>query len=254
MRFWRELTKGLVRENPIFVIVLGLCPTLAVTTSVSNAVGMGAAVIFVLACSNAIISSCRRFFAAQIRIPCYIIVVSTFVTIVHKVMQAWAPDLNEAMGIFIPLIVVNCIILGRAEAFAGRNPVLPSLADGLGMGLGFTLSLLWVSLWREVFGAWRLAGLPVSMKGFDPAVVLIMAPGAFLVLGLSLGFFAMLTGRGKRRAARSAAAAALAEEPLWGPELVEKFRREKAAREEAEGRAQEPGPAAPGAPGAPSGA
>lgn len=248
MSFWRELTKGIARQNPIFVIVLGLCPTLAVTTSVSNAVGMGLAVIFVLTCSNVIVSAFRRFFAARIRIPCYIIVVSTFVTIVHKVMQAWAPDLNEAMGIFIPLIVVNCIILGRAEAFAGRNPVAPSLADGLGMGVGFTLSLIWIALWREVLGGWQLAGLPLSSGGFNPAVILIMAPGAFLVLGLSLGFFAMLGGRGKRRAAREAAAFALAEEPPYGPELVAVFKKARAEKEAARGGGAQgsgPDPAAP---------
>jgi electron transport complex protein RnfE len=224
----------------VFALVLGMCPALAVTTSLSNALGMGAAVVFVLTCSNVIIAAFRRLFPPDIRIPCYIIVVSTFVTIVQKVMQAYTPDLDESLGIFIPLIVVNCIILGRAEAFAGRNPVLASAADGLGMGLGYSLGLIWVSFFREAFGAWRLFGSPITSKGFDPAVVLTMAPGAFLVLGLSIGFFFMLGARGRAARIRRAAELALAEEPAFGPGLVEQFKREAAASAGAE-----PGTAGP---------
>ena len=238
MKLFREFAKGLGRENPIFGLVLGMCPALAVTTSLTNALGMGAAVVFVLTCSNIIISALRRLFPSDIRIPCYIIVVSTFVTIVQKVMQAYLPDLDEALGIFIPLIVVNCIILGRAEAFAGKSPVLESAADGVGMGIGYSMGLVWVSFFREIFGAWRLLDVPISSKGFDPAVILTMAPGAFLVLGLSIGFFFMLRLRRKAHAARTAAAAALAEEPIFGPALVEQFKKDQPAAEGA-GAAQE---------------
>ena len=231
MKLWREFQKGIVRENPIFGLVLGMCPALAVTNSITNAVGMGAAVIFVLSCSNIIIAAFRKFFPSDIRIPCYIIVVSTFVTIVQKVMQAYTPDLDEALGIFIPLIVVNCIILGRAEAFSGKNPVAASAADGLGMGIGYSLGLVWVSFFREVFGHWSLLSFPITAGGFDPAVILVMAPGAFLVLGLSIGFFTWLGLRRKQLAAAEAARCALAEEPAFGPELVAQSKQEKAAAE-----------------------
>ena len=243
MKLWSEFRKGILKENPIFVLVLGMCPSLAVTGSLANAVGMGAAVIFVLTCSNVIISAFRKLFPPEIRIPCYIIVVSTFVTVVQKVMQAYTPDLDESLGIFIPLIVVNCIILGRAEAFAGKNPVLASAADGLGMGLGFTLGLAWVALFREVLGNWSVFGKPITAGGFDPAVILVMAPGAFLVLGLSIGFFAWLQLRGRERAAVAATRFALAEEPAFGPPLVEQFKRERAEKEKAAGE-QPSGPAA----------
>jgi electron transport complex protein RnfE len=239
VKLLREFTKGIAKENPIFVLVLGLCPTLAVTTGIKNAVGMGAAVIFVLTCSNVIIAVFRKLFPDKIRIPCFIIVISTFVTIVQKVMQAYFPDLDEALGIFIPLIVVNCVILGRAEAFASKNGLLPSIFDGLGIGLGFTLGLIWVALFREVTGAWQLWGLPITMGGMDHAAkVLIMAPGAFLVLGLSLGFFRMLGARNAASAHAGRAAAALAEEPIFGPVLVKQFK-EKAAAAEARKKEKE---------------
>jgi electron transport complex protein RnfE len=233
------VTKGLIKENPIFVLVLGLCPTLAVTTSVKNAVGMGAAVIFVLTCSNVIIAAFRKLFPAKIRIPCFIIVISTFVTIVQKVMQAYFPDLDEALGIFIPLIVVNCVILGRAEAFASKSGLAPSLFDGLGIGLGFTLGLIWVSFFREVLGAWDLWGLPITMEGFNPAAVLIMAPGAFLVLGLSLGFFRMLGARRTAEGNVARAGAAIGEEPIFGPALVKQFKEKAAAAEARKKKAEE---------------
>ncbi len=190
-----ELTKGIVRENPVLVLLLGLCPTLAITTGVTNAIGMGLAATFVLVGSNVIISLFSRFFPRSIRIPCYIVVIATFVTMVKMVLAGYIPALNEALGIFIPLIVVNCIILARAEAFASKKGLVDSLLDALGMGAGFTLALLVISVIREVLGSWQLGGLPISDGGFDPAKVLVMAPGAFMVLGLVLALMAGLALR-----------------------------------------------------------
>jgi len=185
-RLWYEFSKGIFKENPIFFIVLGLCPALAVSISVNNAVGMGLAATFVLVCSNAIISAMRNFIPDKIRIPCFIVVIAAFVTIVEMVMKAYAPALDRALGVYVPLIVVNCIILGRAEAFASKNPVLFSFADGLGMGLGFTFALLIISTIRETLGSGKFAGLSIS-NTFEPALVLSLAPGALLILGLIIG-------------------------------------------------------------------
>ncbi|MFH0876908.1 MAG: electron transport complex subunit E [Candidatus Omnitrophota bacterium] len=185
-RLWHEFTKGIWRENPIFFIVLGLCPALAVSTSVNNAIGMGMAATFVLICSNMIIAAMRNHVPDKIRIPCFIVVIASFVTIVEMVLKAYAPALDRSLGIFVPLIVVNCIIMGRAEAFASKNPVLPSLMDGLGMGIGFTLALLIISLIRETLGSGKLAGYNIS-NTFEPALVLSLAPGALLILGLLIG-------------------------------------------------------------------
>lgn len=185
-RFLQELWKGVFRENPIFFIVLGLCPTLAVSTSLNNAVGMGLAATFVLVCSNVFIAAIRNFIPDKIRIPCYIVVIASFVVIVEMVMKGYAPALNRALGVYVPLIVVNCIILGRAEAFASKNTVLMSLADGVGMGLGFTLALLIISAIREAFGSGKLAGYTI-IPGFEPVLVLALAPGALLILGLIMG-------------------------------------------------------------------
>ena len=185
-KLWNEFIKGIFKENPIFFIVLGLCPTLAVSTSVNNAIGMGMAATFVLVCSNAIISAIRNFVPDKIRIPCYVVVIAAFVSIVEMVMKAYTPSLDKALGVYVPLIVVNCIILGRAEAFASKNPVLASLMDGLGMGLGFTLALLIISVIRETLGSGKLAGLSIS-NSFEPALVLSLAPGALLILGLLMG-------------------------------------------------------------------
>lgn len=182
----REFTKGLIRENPIFFIVLGICPTLAVSTSLANALGMGCAATFVLFFSNSIISLIRSFIPDKIRIPCFIVVIAAFVTIVELAMKAYFPALDKALGIFIPLIVVNCIILGRAEAFASRNSLLLSMADGLGMGMGFTLALMVIAGMREFFGNGTLFGLTV-IRGFEPAATFALAPGALLVLGLLIG-------------------------------------------------------------------
>jgi len=190
---FREFTKGIFKENPVLVLLLGLCPFLAVSVSVKNAIGMGAAATFVLLCSNSIISLFGRFFPSKIRIPCYIVVIATFVTIVEMVMGAYLPALNASLGIFIPLIVVNCIILGRAEAFASKNKLLPSIMDGLGMGAGFTVSLLLISFLREVIGSGKIWDTTIvsfySASGpVEPLAVAIMAPGAFIIIALIIAF------------------------------------------------------------------
>ncbi len=194
--------KGLWRENPVLVLLLGLCPTLAVTTSLTNAVGMAAAASFVLVGANLIISIFGRFFPAQIRIPCFIIVIASFVTAVELLMKAFQPELDKALGIFIPLIVVNCIILGRAEAFASKNKPLPSVLDGIGMGLGFGVALVIIAGLRELFGAGSLFGIPVTrFFSSDPDAVikpvgaLVLAPGAFIILGLVLALKQALSNR-----------------------------------------------------------
>jgi Na+-translocating ferredoxin:NAD+ oxidoreductase subunit E len=205
MRFWTELIKGLWRENPIFRLVLGMCPTLAVTTSLENALGMGVAATFVLICSNVVISVLRTLIPAKVRIPCFIVVIATFVTIVDLLMNAYAHELHKSLGLFIPLIVVNCIILGRAEAFASRHPVLLSIADGIGMGIGFTLGLAALGICREVLGAGTITvwgGLGWSVGGFEPIILAILAPGGFLALGCLLGLMNHIQAR--RAASRGA--------------------------------------------------
>jgi Na+-translocating ferredoxin:NAD+ oxidoreductase subunit E len=184
-----ELTKGLYKENPIFRQVLGLCPTLATSGSVLSGLGMGIAATFVLICSNVIISLIRKSVPAKIRIPIYIVVIATFVTIVDLSMAGFLPALHKTLGIFVPLIVVNCIILGRAEAFAGRNNVGRSFLDGLGMGLGFTLALFLVGTVREILGNGSFMGMPVLGNSFQPVLLMILPPGAFLSIGFFLGFF-----------------------------------------------------------------
>ena len=183
MNFIKELTRGLIKENPIFVLVLGMCPTLAVTTSVINALGMGLAATFVLVCSNAIISLIKDITPSKIRIPVYVVVIAAFVSVVDMVMAAYVPALHRSLGLFIPLIVVNCIILGRAEAFASKNNVIMSIADGIGMGLGFTLSLSLVGTIREIIGTGTWFGMRVTPLTYDPALIAILAPGAFITLG-----------------------------------------------------------------------
>ena len=193
-------TRGLWRENPIFRLVLGMCPTLAVTTSVANGVGMGLAATFVLVCSNLMIAMLRGFIPRRVRIPAYIVIIASFVTIVDLMMHAYLPALHRSLGIFIPLIVVNCIILGRAEAFASRNGVLASLADGLGMGMGFTLALVALGSVRELLGNGSLLGLSLFGAEFQPALVMILPPGAFVTLGLLL---ALMNRLEERRALRA---------------------------------------------------
>jgi len=183
----QEFTKGLWKEIPPFRLVLGLCPVLAVTKSAETGLGMGAAATFVLVLSNVIVSMLRNVIPNKVRIACYIVVIATFVVVTELVMQAYTYPLYQALGIFIPLIVVICIILGRAEAFAGKNPVLLSAADGLGIGLGFALSLTFLGGVRELFGNGTLFGSQVMAESFEPFTFMVAAPGAFVCLGLMLG-------------------------------------------------------------------
>jgi electron transport complex protein RnfE len=181
---WKTFYKGIIKENPVLVLLLGLCPTLAVTTSSFNGLGMGVAATFVLICSNMAISLLKNFIPDKIRIPCFIVIIASFVTVVDLILAGYLPDLHKTLGIFIPLIVVNCIILGRAEAFASKNSVIPSFFDGLGIGLGFTLALLLLGTIRELLGTGTIFGLDLFSK--TPALIMIMPPGAFVALGLIL--------------------------------------------------------------------
>ena len=191
----QEFSKGIVQENPVFRLILGMCPTLAVTVSTINALGMGVSVIAVLLCSNIVVSAIRNVVPAKVRIPAYIMVIATFVTLVEMVLNAFAPDLFEALGIFIPLIVVNCIILGRAEAFARKNSIGRSVIDALGIGLGYMLSLTLLGAIRELFGAGTILGYQLLGTAFEPMGVLAVAPGAFITLGVLLGLFNYLFKR-----------------------------------------------------------
>jgi len=185
----REFTKGLFEKNPIFVLMVGLCPTLATSGSVESAFWMGIAATVVLVCSNTIISLIRDFIPKGVRIPCYIVVIASFVTMVELLMKAYlSTELNRTLGIFIPLIVVNCIILYRAEDFASKNGVLASILDGLGMGAGFLLALLLLGVIRETIGAGKFLGYNLC-PGYQPMLILILSPGAFLLIGLLMGFF-----------------------------------------------------------------
>ena len=192
MSFFKELTKGIIKENPTFVIVLGMCPTLATTTSVKNAIGMGIAATFVLICSNIMISLIKNITPDKIRIPVYVVVIAAFVSVVDMAMAAYIPDLHKNLGLFIPLIVVNCIILGRAEAFANKNNVLNSMADGIGMGLGFTLSLSVVATIRELLGNGTWLGIRILPQSYNPMLIAILAPGAFFTLGFLMAAINML--------------------------------------------------------------
>ncbi len=180
------LLNGLLKENPTFVLFLGMCPTLAVTTSVVNAIGMGLSTTAVLICSNLVISLLRNFIPNKIRIASYVVIIAGFVTIVQMLMNAYAPALSGSLGIYIPLIVVNCIILGRAEAFASKNTPFISAIDGLGMGLGFTCSLTLIASVREILGAGSFAGIQLFGDTFQPVSIMILPPGAFLTLGILL--------------------------------------------------------------------
>jgi len=185
----KEFFKGFYDQNPVFRQALGLCPVLAVTNSVENAIGMGVAATFVLCCSNVIVSLIRKGIPAKIRIPIYIVVIATFVTIVDLAMAGFQPELHKSLGLFVPLIVVNCIILGRAEAFAGKNSIGKSFLDGLGMGFGFTFALLVLGVVREILGEGTVMGYSVFGQNFEPVLLMILPPGAFLTLGYFLGFF-----------------------------------------------------------------
>jgi electron transport complex protein RnfE len=190
-----NLTRGIVRENPVLVLMLGTCPTLAVSTQASNAIGMGLAATFVLVCSNVVISALRNVIPEKVRIPCYIVLIAGFVTVVQMAMEAYAHTLFEALGIYLPLIVVNCIILGRAEMFANRNKVSDSALDGLGMGAGFTLTLLVMASIREILGNGTWFGLEIPWLGGNGISVLTMAPGGFIVFGCLIALVNKVLGR-----------------------------------------------------------
>jgi electron transport complex protein RnfE len=192
-RLWKEFSKGLWKDLPPFKLVLGLCPVLAVTKTAYNGLGMGLAVIFVLTLSNLLVSMLRRFIPSKVRIACFIVVAASLVVCVELLMQAYAYPLYLQLGIFVPLIVVNCIILGRAEAFASKNPVHLAVADGLGMGVGFTLSLTFLGSVRELFGYGTWFGMEVAGAWFKPVTFMIEAPGAFVCLGLVLAGMNALT-------------------------------------------------------------
>ena len=179
-----RLYNGLVKENPTFVLMLGMCPTLAVTTLAVNGIGMGLTTTVILALSNVMISALRKVIPDGVRMPAYIVIVASFVTIVQFLLQAYLPNLYDSLGIYIPLIVVNCIILGRAEAYASKNPVIPSFFDGLGMGLGFTVGLTAIGIVRELIGSGKIFGFQVMPSAYEPVTIFILAPGAFLVLTL----------------------------------------------------------------------
>ena len=193
-KFWKEFAKGIVISNPLFVLALGFCPALAVSTSVDNAIGMSAGVLFVLLGSNLLVSAIRKAVPNIVRIPVFIVIIATFVTVVNLVFHAYVPALYESLGIYLPLIVVNCIILGRAEAFASKNPITASIADALGVSIGFFLALLIISFLRETLGTGSLSifgtklfTLPVLGK--DPMILFILPPGAFLIMALLLALF-----------------------------------------------------------------
>jgi len=181
--YWERIYNGVVKENPAFILMLGMCPTLAVTTSAINGLGMGLSSLVVLAISNVVISLLRKVIPDEVRLPAYIVIVASFVTVVELLMEAYMESLYAALGIYIPLIVVNCIILGRAEAYASKNPPLLSLFDGLGMGLGFTVALVIVGSIRELLGAGSIFGIALP-GNFEPIAFFVRAPGAFLVLAI----------------------------------------------------------------------
>ena len=191
--YLQDFTRGIVKENPVFRLLLGMCPVLGVTAFIINGLGMGLAATAVLIASNLVISMLRNYIPPQVRIPCFIVVIATFVTIIEMVLQAFQPVLYEALGVFVPLIVVNCIILGRAEAFASKKPVLRSLADGIGIGIGFTLALLILSSVREIIGHGTILGpdpesaIHLFGANFEPMVLFAQPAGAFIALGLLLG-------------------------------------------------------------------
>lgn len=196
------IKNGLFDENPIFRLVLGMCPTLAITTSVENGIGMGLAATFVLVFANLFVSLLRDFIPSKVRIPAYVLIIATFVTMVELLLEAYAYPLYQSLGVFIPLIVVNCIILARAEAFASKNSPWHSALDGLGMGLGFTAALVIISTIREILGNGTLLGFKLLGESFQPALIMIAAPGGFMTLGLVLGFINWMSARKKEGEAK----------------------------------------------------
>lgn len=184
--FFQVFLNGLITENPTFVLMLGMCPTLGVTTAAMSGIGMGLATTAVLVCSNLLISLLRNIISDKIRIPAFIVVIASFVTIVEMVLKAYLPALSDALGVYIPLIVVNCIIFARAEAFAFKNPPLASVADGLGMGLGFTGAITILAMIREVLGSGTIFGVQVMPASYEPMAIMLQVPGGFITLGLLL--------------------------------------------------------------------
>jgi electron transport complex protein RnfE len=196
------LKNGIFTENPTFRLVLGMCPTLAVTTAAFNGIGMGLAATFVLVGSNVVISLLRNFIPSKVRIPAFVVIIASFVTVVQLLLKAYVPALDKSLGLFIPLIVVNCIILARAESFASKNGVGASLLDGIGMGLGFTVALFVLASIREILGDGKFFGMPLFGETFQPALIMIGAPGAFITLGLLLGLINFISIKRKKKGAR----------------------------------------------------
>ena len=195
---------GIFNENPIFRLMLGMCPTLAVTTAAFNGIGMGLAATFVLIGSNVVISLLRNFIPAKVRIPAFIVIIASFVTVVQLVLKAYVPALDKSLGLFIPLIVVNCIILGRAEAFASKNTIGAALLDGFGMGLGFTIALFIIASIREIIGNGSFFGMDLFGAGFKPALIMVGAPGGFITLGLLLALINFISRKRQLKKAKGA--------------------------------------------------
>ncbi|NPV43195.1 MAG: electron transport complex subunit E [Firmicutes bacterium] len=195
MRLWKDLFRGIWAENPTFRLLIGMCPVLAVTNSAINGIAMGLATSFVLISSSFIISLVRNFIPSKVRIPCFIVIIATFVTIADLVLAAFFPDIHAVLGLFVPLIVVNCLILGRAEAFASKNPVINSFLDAVGMGLGFTWALTLLSIVREIMGMGSVFGITILGKWFTPFIIMVLPPGAFLTLGILLGIMNTITAK-----------------------------------------------------------
>lgn len=195
MSIFKEFTKGILKENPNLVMLLGMCPTLAVTTMAENGLGMGLATTFVLVCSNLVISLLKRIIPSQVRLPCFIVIISGFVTVVGMLLQKFIPSLYDALGLFLSLITVNCIILGRAEMFACKNKVIPSIFDGLGMGIGFTLSLLVVGSFREILGSGTWFGLQLLPDFIQPMTIFILPAGGFFSLGVIIALVGKISKR-----------------------------------------------------------
>ena len=200
-KYARQFVSGIIDNNPTLVQLLGMCPTLATSTSLENAIGMGLAATAVLAASNVVISLLRKLIPQKIRIAAYVVIIASFVTVIDLLMQAYLPSLSKSLGLYIPLIVVNCIILARAEAFDSKNSVLPSFVDGLSMGVGFTLALSAIAVVREILGNGTIYGISLFVASFQPAAIMIMAPGGFLTLGLIIALVQKLRQRaeGKER-------------------------------------------------------
>ena len=207
-----EFSKGLIKENPVLRLVLGTCPTLATTTSLESAIGMGLSAAIVLVCSNIVISALRKVIPQKVRIPCYIVVIAGFVTVVQMLVKAFLPALDQQLGVYLPLIVVNCIILGRAEAFAGKNGVAASALDGLGMGVGFTAALVLMGGVRELLGAGTLLGFQILPESVPPMTIFVLAPGGFFVFGILMACANKLAERkGKPKATLGCAGCPMAE-------------------------------------------